>query len=165
LVWLQYEFAIPLAMMIIMLILIPLYHKTRAITIYEYLEKRFGKLTRMMISAVFLISRGLGSGVALLATGIVTAVCLDWPLAETILLIGVVSIIYTTFGGIVADIYSDIIQLIILWGGSFVVIFLLGGMVDADSFSVIFSTSSKLLPFVISINADPAVKVPIHPIA
>ena len=146
-VWLQYEFAIPLAMMIIMLILIPLYHKTRAITIYEYLEKRFGKLTRMMISAVFLISRGLGSGVALLATGIVTAVCLDWPLAETILLIGVVSIIYTTFGGIVADIYSDIIQLIILWGGSFVVIFLLGGMVDADSFSVIFSAGDRLKVF------------------
>ena len=46
LVWLQYEFAIPLAMMLIMLILIPLYHKTQAITIYEYLENRFGKSTR-----------------------------------------------------------------------------------------------------------------------
>ncbi len=85
LVWLQYEFAIPLAMMLIMLILVPLYHKTRAITIYEYLENRFGKSTRTSISAVFLISRALGSGVALLATGIVTAVCLDWPLWETIL--------------------------------------------------------------------------------
>jgi SSS family transporter len=147
LVWLQYEFAIPLAMMLIMLVLIPLYHKTRGITIYEYLEKRFGKMTRMLISAVFLISRGLGSGVALLATGIVTAVCLDWPLAETILLIGVVSIIYTTFGGIVADIYSDIIQLIILWGGSFIVIILLGGMLDADALSVIFSSGERIKVF------------------
>ena len=147
LVWLQYEFAIPVAMMLIMLVLIPLYHKTRAITIYEYLEKRFGKLTRMLISAVFLISRGLGSGVALLATGIVTAVCLDWPLAETILLIGVVSIIYTTFGGIVADIYSDIIQLIILWGGSFVVIFILGSMLDVDVFSAVFLSSDRLKVF------------------
>ena len=69
LIWLQYEFAIPLAMMLIMLILVPMYHATRAVTIYEYLEKRFGTQTRTIISAVFLISRGLGTGVALLATG------------------------------------------------------------------------------------------------
>jgi len=114
LVWLQYEFAIPLAMIAIMLVLVPVFRKTRAITIYEYLELRFNENVRTVVSLIFLISRGLGAGVALLATGIVTAVCLDWPLAETILLIGVVSIIYTTFGGIVADIYSDILQLVIL---------------------------------------------------
>jgi len=122
LLWLQYEFAIPQSMMGIMLIMVPLYHRTRAVTIYEYLEKRFGRATRMSISAVFLVSRGLGSGVALLATAIVTAVCLDWPLWQTILLIRGVSILYTTFGGIAADIYSDILQLIILWGGSLLAI-------------------------------------------
>jgi SSS family transporter len=147
LVWLQYEFAIPLAMMLIMLVLVPLYHKTRAITIYEYLEKRFGKSTRLSISAVFLISRGLGSGVALLATSIVTAVCLQWPLWETILLIGVVSIIYTTFGGIVADIYSDIIQLVILWGGSILSIIILGGLLDGESFSLLFQEEARLQVF------------------
>ena len=125
LVWLQYEFAIPLAMMLIMLVLVPIYHQTRAVTIYEYLERRFGSATRTTISLVFLVSRGLGSGVALLATGIVTAVCLNWPLPETILLIGLVSLLYTTFGGIVADIYSDILQLIILWSGALVAIFVL----------------------------------------
>jgi SSS family solute:Na+ symporter len=147
LVWLQYEFAIPLAMMLIMFILVPLYHKTRAITIYEYLENRFGKSTRTTISAVFLISRGLGSGVALLATGIVTAVCLDWPLWETILLIGVVSIIYTTFGGIVADIYSDIVQLVILWGGSIVTIYILSSFLDSESLSLLLSEKSRLEVF------------------
>ena len=147
LVWLQYEFAIPLAMMLIMLILVPMYHKTRAITIYEYLEKRFGKSTRTTISGVFLISRGLGSGVALLATGIVTAVCLNWPLWETILLIGVVSIIYTTFGGIVADIYSDILQLFILWGGSIVTIFILGSLLDTQSLSLLFLEQDRLQVF------------------
>lgn len=122
LVWLQYEFAIPLAMMLIMLLLVPMYHATRAVTIYEYLENRFGASTRTTISFIFLVSRGLGTGVALLATGMVTAVCLNWPLAETILLIGLVAMIYTAFGGIVADIYSDILQLIILWGGAFVAV-------------------------------------------
>lgn len=147
LVWLQYEFAIPLAMMLIMIILVPLYHKTRAITIYEYLENRFGKSTRTMISAVFLISRGLGSGVALLATGIVTAVCLDWPLWETILLIGLVSIIYTTFGGIVADIYSDILQLAILWVGSIITIYILGSLLDSESLSLLFKEKTRLEVF------------------
>ncbi|MCG6878194.1 MAG: sodium:solute symporter [Deltaproteobacteria bacterium] len=147
LLWLQYEFAIPLAMMGIMLIMVPLYHRTRAITIYEYLEKRFGRSTRMSISAVFLVSRGLGSGVALLATAIVTAVCLKWPLWETILLIGGISIIYTTFGGIVADIYSDIIQLIILWGGSLLAIVILFGMLDSEALSLLKSEPQRLRVF------------------
>ena len=147
LLWLQYEFAIPLAMMGIMLIMVPLYHRTRAVTIYEYLEKRFGRLTRMSISAVFLVSRGLGSGVALLATAIVTAVCLKWPLWQTILLIGGVSILYTTFGGIVADIYSDILQLIILWGGSLLAIVILFGMLDGEAFSLLKAQPQRLRVF------------------
>ncbi|MCK5077805.1 MAG: sodium transporter, partial [Calditrichia bacterium] len=150
LVWLQYEFAIPVAMMAIMFILVPVFHKIKAITIYEYLEKRFGGKTRTIISLVFLISRGLGAGVALLATGIVTAVCLSWPLAETILLIGLVSIIYTTFGGIVADIYSDILQLVILWGGSVLTIILLWNLQDGQALSFFQNELPRLKVFDLS---------------
>jgi SSS family solute:Na+ symporter len=147
LVWLQYEFAIPLAMMLIMLILVPMYHRTRTTTIYEYLENRFGRTTRMFISAVFLLSRGLGSGVMLLATAIVTAVCLDWDLSQTILLIGLVAIIYTTFGGIVADIYSDIIQLFILWGGAILTIILIWMNIDSSDLALIFNQPDRLQVF------------------
>ncbi|MCD6298727.1 MAG: sodium transporter, partial [Deltaproteobacteria bacterium] len=77
LVWLQYEFAIPLAMMLIMLTVVPLYHRTGVISIYEYLEKRFGSATRTILSLIFMASRGLATGVALLATSIVTSVCMD----------------------------------------------------------------------------------------
>jgi len=150
LIWLQYEFAIPLAMMLIMLTLVPIYHRVRGITIYQYLEDRFGKTVRWFISMVFLISRGLGSGVALLATGIVTAVVLDWPLAETILLIGFVSIAYTTFGGIKADIYSDIIQLIILWGGSLLVIGVLITDINWATFSFTAADQLRLKVFDLS---------------
>jgi SSS family solute:Na+ symporter len=83
----------------------------------------------------------------LLATSIVTAVCLDWPLWETILLIGIVSIIYTTFGGIVADIYSDILQLIILWGGSIITIYILGTLLDSQSISLLFTEKARLQVF------------------
>ncbi|GAB4377560.1 MAG: sodium:solute symporter [Calditrichia bacterium] len=147
LVWLQYEFAIPLAMMLIMLTLIPMYHHTRAITIYEYLEKRFGVATRTTISAVFLVSRGLGSGVALLATGIVTAVCLNLPLWQTILLIGLVSIIYTTFGGIKADIYSDIIQLFVLWGGALITLGILWSLLDGQALTLLSDGNPRLQVF------------------
>jgi len=147
LVWLQYEFAIPLAMIGIMLILVPVFYKTRSITIYEFLEKRFGSNVRTLISLIFLISRGLGAGVALLATGIVTAVCLNWPLAETILLIGLVSIIYTTFGGIVADIYSDILQLFILWGGSILTVILLWNLMDGHALTLLENDFTRLQVF------------------
>jgi SSS family transporter len=147
LVWLQYEFAIPLAMMLIMLILIPMYHRLHSFSIYEYLELRFGKTTRLFISAVFLLSRGLGSGVMLLATSIVTAVCLDWDLPQTILLIGLVAILYTTFGGIVADIYSDIIQLFILWGGAILTLILIWSNIDSGDLILIFNDPSRLRVF------------------
>ncbi|MCP4581529.1 MAG: sodium/solute symporter [candidate division Zixibacteria bacterium] len=144
LIWLQYEFAIPLAMMLIMLILIPVYHHTRGITIYEYLENRFGVATRSILSLVFVISRGLGTGVALLATGIVTSVCLGLPLAETIILIGVVSLLYTTIGGIKADIYSDIIQLVVLWGGAITCIIIIVNLLGGDLFGFMTADSARL---------------------
>ena len=149
LIWLQYEFAIPLAMMFIMLTLVPIYHQTKKTSIYEYLDQRFGPTTRTTISLIFLLSRGLGTGVALVATSIVTAVCLNWPLAPTILLIGMVAIIYTTFGGIVADIYSDIIQLVILWGGTVLAIILvisrLGQKLSTSSFFNLLAANQQRL--------------------
>jgi SSS family solute:Na+ symporter len=127
--WLQYEFAIPLAMMLIMLTVVPMYHRTGVISIYEYLEKRFGRATRTILSLIFMASRGLAAGVALLATSIVTSVCLDLSLQPTVLLIGVIAIVYTTMGGIRADIYSDILQLVILWSGALVCLIVLLGLI------------------------------------
>ncbi len=115
LTWLQYEMAVPLAMIPIILILLPAYWKNRGFTIYGYLQERFGVAVRLAVSAIFLFSRSMGTGVALLATSYVTAVCLDIGLTMTIVLVGAVSVLYTIWGGIRADIYSDIIQLGVLW--------------------------------------------------
>lgn len=143
--WLQYEFAVPLAMILIITILVPVYHRMKSITIYEYLERRFGSATRSVISLVFLLSRGLGTGVALLATGIVTAACLEMPLAPTIVLIGIVSMLYTTIGGIKADIYSDIIQLFVLWTSTFVCIFIVWSILGDTALDFAASDKSRLL--------------------
>ncbi len=123
--WLQYEIAVPLAMIFIIFFLLPVYRKYSKLTIYEYLEKRFNQNVRIIMSGIFLVSRSLATGVALLATSYVTAIAINIDIKATILLIGIISIIYTSLGGIKADIYSDIIQLIILWISSFVTIFIL----------------------------------------
>jgi len=117
LTWLQYELAVPLAIILVMVLLIPFFRKLRLVSVYEYLEWRFGPSVRYLVSGVFLVSRGLGTAVGVYASAIVLAVCLGIPLWSTILLIGVVTVIYDTIGGITAVVYSDVIQMVILISG------------------------------------------------
>jgi len=135
--WLQYELAVPLAMIFIIIFLVPAFWKYSKITIYEFLEKKFGKTTRSVLSLIFIVSRSLAAGVALLATSYVTAVCINLDIKITIIIIGFVALIYTVLGGLKADVYSDIIQLIVLWFSSFVCIFiilkLLNWQIDLNS--------------------------------
>ncbi len=117
LTWLQYELAVPLAMILVMAVLIPFFRQLELVSVYQYLEHRFGRSVRLLVSGVFLVSRGLATGVGVYATGIVLSVCMGIPLWATILIIGVVTIIYDTIGGMSAVIYSDVIQMFVLVGG------------------------------------------------
>ncbi len=129
LTWLQYELAVPLAIILAMAFLIPFFRKLELVSVYEYLEWRFDPSVRYLVSAVFLISRGLATGVGVYASGIVLAVCLGIPLWLTILIIGVVTVIYDTIGGITAVVYSDVIQMVVLISGIFVCIAYATGIV------------------------------------
>jgi SSS family solute:Na+ symporter len=111
-------------MIVVMVFLVPFFRKLELVSVYEYLEHRFSRPVRQLVSFVFLLSRGLGAGVAVYASAIVLAVCLGIPLWATILLVGVVTIIYDTIGGITAVVYSDVIQMVILVGGILVCIVL-----------------------------------------
>ncbi len=115
--FLQYEFALPIAMIILIGLLIPVVRRLQLVTVYEYLELRYGASVRRLVSLVFQISRGMGAGVAIYATAIVLSVALDWPLTWTIILIGVATVIYDTLGGMKAVVYSDVLQMIMLLGG------------------------------------------------
>jgi SSS family solute:Na+ symporter len=97
-----------------MIFLIPFFRRLKLISVYEYLEMRFGPGTRGLLAAVFLLSRGLATGVAVYASAIVLAVCLETELWMMVLVIGIVTLIYDTIGGIKAVIYSDVIQMAIL---------------------------------------------------
>ena len=114
LIWLGYELAVPLAMVILMAFFFPVFHSQGFISVYEFLENRFDQKTRIVMSLVFQISRGLATGVAVYAGAIVLSVTLQVPIFLTILLIGAVAVIYELFGGIQVDIVSDTIQMIVI---------------------------------------------------
>ncbi len=117
LTWLQYELAVPFAMILVMVFLIPFFRSLKLVSVYGYLESRFNPSVRNLVSMVFLVSRALGTGVGVYASAIVLSVCLAVPLWATILIIGVVTIIYDAIGGISAVVYSDVIQMVILLSG------------------------------------------------
>lgn len=117
LTWLQYEMAVPLAMMVVIAVLVPFFRRLELVSVYAYLEQRFDRSVRSLVSWVFLVSRGLATGVALYASGIVLSVCLDMPLWTTILIIGAITVLYDLLGGIAAVVYSDVMQMMILLAG------------------------------------------------
>jgi len=115
--WIQYEFAVPLAMIAIMFLLVPVFRHLSGASVYEYAEHRFGVSTRLILSGLFMFSRGLSTSVILYTSALILSVVLNLPILVTMIIMAVVAIAYTTIGGIMADVYSDILQLIILYGG------------------------------------------------
>ena len=116
--WLQYELAVPLAMIAIIVVLLPALRAVPGSSIYAYGEQRFGRATRRALAASFVLSRGLALGVVLYASALVLAEALGWPVPRTIVLLGAVSVAYTSLGGLAADVWSDVVQLVLLWTGT-----------------------------------------------
>lgn len=116
-IWLQWELAVPLAMIVLATILLPVFRHLKLISVYEYLEMRYDARVRRFMSGVFLVSRGLATGVVLYAASLVLSVILGLPVIYTLLIIGIVIAIYDTLGGMEAVVYSDVIQMVILLAG------------------------------------------------
>ncbi len=114
--WLTFEFAVPLAMIFIMIVIIPPLFRSGVVSIYEFVEKRFSVSTRLILSIVFQISRALGTGVMVYAIAIILQAVLDIDFVYTILIISVITIIYSWQGGMKAVVWGDAIQMIILFG-------------------------------------------------
>lgn len=115
--WLTFEFAVPIAMMFIMLFVIPPLFRSGVVSIYEFVERRFSTSTRMILSVVFQISRALGTGVMVYTIAIILQAVLDIDYIYTILIISVITIVYSWQGGMKAVVWGDAIQMIILFGG------------------------------------------------
>jgi len=116
--WLQYELALPLAMLATVVLLLPALRSVPGSSIYRYAERRFGPKTRRLLAAAFLLTRGLSLGVILYASSLVVSEAVGWPVERSLLAVGLFSVAYTSLGGIVADIWTDVVQLVLLWGGT-----------------------------------------------
>ncbi len=129
--WLSYEFGVPLAMIFLISFIVPPLYKSGVVSIYGYLEKRFAGSTSVFVSVVFQISRSLSTGVTIYALALVLSAALGIPIWVTIFITGLVTIIYDMMGGMKAVIYSDVIQMSILFVGIFIcslfALYLLGG--------------------------------------
>jgi Na+/proline symporter len=91
----QFYFGLPLAMIILSATAVPIFHRANVYTAYEYLEQRFDAKTRAIVSAIFLIQRGLAAGLSLYAPAVVLSVILGWPDRLTTVLMGLLVITYT----------------------------------------------------------------------
>jgi SSS family transporter len=95
----QFYFGLPFAMIIICLFFLPVYHRLKVFTAYEFLEKRFDLKTRTLTAVLFLIQRGLAAGITIYAPAIILSVVLGWNLKLLVAVIGLLVIFYTLVGG------------------------------------------------------------------
>ena len=116
----QFYFGLPIAMVIICVSFIPIYHKLKVYTAYEFLEGRFDLKTRSLTAILFLVQRGLGAGITIFAPAIILSTILKWNLNATILVIGVLVIIYTVLGGTRAVNVTQKQQMTIIMIGMFI---------------------------------------------
>lgn len=111
----QFYFGLPIAMILISMTAVPIFHRAKVFTAYEYLEKRFDPKTRTLVSLIFLIQRGLAAGIGLYAPAVALSAVLGWPDRVTTVLIGTLIVLYTTAGGIKALTWADVQQMTMIF--------------------------------------------------
>ncbi len=128
----QFYFGVPIAMVIICMVFIPLYHKLKVYTAYEFLENRFDLKTRSLTAILFLIQRGLAAGITIFAPAIILSVVLGWNLVTLNIIIGVMVIIYTVSGGTKAVSVTQKQQMFVIFAGMFAAFFITLNMIPEN---------------------------------
>ena len=121
----QFYFGLPIAMVIICLVFIPIYHKLKVYTAYEFLENRFDLKTRTLTAILFLIQRGLAAGITIFAPAIILSAVLGWDLFTLNIIIGLLVIVYTVSGGTKAVSVTQKQQMAVIFTGMFIAFYLI----------------------------------------
>ncbi len=154
----QFYFGLPIAMVVICLVFIPIYHRLKVFTAYEFLEARFDLKTRSLAAILFLIQRGLAAGITIFAPAIILSAVLGWNLTMLNIVIGVLVIIYTVSGGTKAVSVTQKQQMAVIFGGMFIAFYLIVSYLPADiSFSKalkVAGASGKMNVLDFSFNLD-----------
>lgn len=128
----QFYFGLPIAMVVICVTFIPIYHRLKVFTAYEYLEQRFDLKTRSLAAILFLVQRGLGTGLTIYAPSIILSALLGWNLTLLNIAIGVLVIIYTFSGGTKAVNVTQKQQMFVIMTGMFITFFLILHLLPND---------------------------------
>ena len=137
----QFYFGLPFAMIIICMVFVPLYHRMKVYTAYEFLESRFDLKTRSLAAILFLIQRGLAAGITIFAPSIILSAVLGWDLRSLNIIIGSLVIIYTVSGGTNAVSVTQKQQMFIIMTGMFITFFFILGYLPSD---ITFSKAMKI---------------------
>jgi len=137
----QFYFGLPIAMVIICIVFVPLYHRLKVYTAYEFLESRFDVKTRTLAALLFLIQRGLAAGITIYAPSIILSAVLGWDLLTLNIIIGTIVTIYTVSGGTKAVNVTQKQQMFIIMLGMFVAFFYILGYLPED---ITFSKALKV---------------------
>lgn len=137
----QFYFGLPFAMIIICMVFVPIYHRMKVYTAYEFLEGRFDLKTRSLAAVLFLIQRGLAAGITIFAPSIILSAVLGWDLRTLNIIIGTLVIIYTVSGGTKAVSVTQKQQMFIIMTGMFITFFFILGYLPSD---ITFSKAMKI---------------------
>lgn len=141
----QYYFGLPIAMVVLSMTAVPIFHRLNVYTAYEYLENRFDMKTRGLAAILFLIQRGLAAGLTILAPSLILSIIFGWNLTHTNLLIGTLVIVYTASGGTKAVNFTNFHQLLIAMGGMVCAFFMVIILLPSDvSFLDAVKVSGKM---------------------
>ncbi len=141
----QYYFGLPLAMVVLCVTFVPIFHKLKVFTAYEFLEHRFDVKTRALTSFLFLLQRALSTGISIYAPAIILSSLLGWNIYWTNIFLGGLLIIYTVSGGTKAVAYTQKFQFFIIFIGMFLAGYLVVKLLPGDvSFSDALHVSGKL---------------------
>ncbi len=127
----QFYFGLPIAMVILCVTVVPFFYRAKVYTAYEYLERRFDAKTRALASLLFLIQRGMSCGVIISAPSVILSIVLGWNETTTVLVMGLTTVIYTMFGGVQAVTWTDVKQMVVIFVGMGVCLFVIVGKFPA----------------------------------
>ncbi|MES2567200.1 MAG: sodium:solute symporter [Bacteroidota bacterium] len=128
----QFYFGLPLAMVVLCITFIPIFHKLSVFTAYEFLEKRFDNKTRTLTAFLFLLQRGLSTGITIYAPAIILSTILNIDVNYTIVLNGLIVIGYTVYGGAKTVSYTQLFQMCVIFAGLFLAAFVVINMLPQN---------------------------------
>lgn len=118
--WLSYELGVPLAMFLIITVLAPKIYNSGVVSIYEFIERRFGLSSRLILSLAFQLSRGLATGFTVYAVGLILESAFGVPFWQSLIVVGVFTVLYSLMGGMKAVVFGDAVQMVLIVLGTLV---------------------------------------------